>query len=274
MQEFGIVSNCWRAQLEEGVPLDELLAEADALGYRRVELRQGCLGTYETPGDGGPCPDAVALRALPVRFPRLRFNLALALPYLGGSVTPETPLYQAGLRGAVAVGRPGIAHLRLVDPETAPEALTSACESEIAARLTALATACAAQGAILSVENARQPWAAFRRIFDRARGQLGTDAGALGLCYDPCNLLGAADRPDPQGVTARLCADDVALFHFKQSDAGALLPVVGPGEVDWPGQLAALRAIGYTGPQLFEIPPGPEIWERLEQSRRYLDSIP
>jgi len=72
-------------------------------------------------------------------------------------------------------------------------------------------------------------------------------------------------RDDPAGTR---CPS-----HFKQSEAGVLLPEVGPGEIDWPGQLAALRAIGYTGRRLFEIPPGAPIWARLERSRRYLESI-
>lgn len=268
MNEFGIVSNCWRAQLVEGVALDALLAEADTRGYRHIELRQGCLGDYETPRDGAAWPDAERLRQLPARFPELRFNLALALPFLGGEVRPETPLFAAGLRAAVAVRGVGRAHLRLVDPETAPEALTEPSEARLAERLAALARACIDGGATLSVENARQPWIVLRRILASARERLGDDADALRLCYDPCNLLAASDRPNPEAESLLLRADEIALFHLKQSQDGALLPEVGPGEIDWPAQRAALQKIGYTGPCLFEIPPGPEIWERLERSRR------
>jgi sugar phosphate isomerase/epimerase len=139
--------------------------------------------------------------------------------------------------------------------------------------LAALAAACNARGALLSVENARQPWSALRHILGRARERLGRGSGALGLCYDPCNLLNAADRPDPGAETARLRADEIVLFHLKQARAGSLLSVLGPGEIDWPAQWAALRRMGYAGPRLFEIPAGREIWERLEQSRRYLDDI-
>jgi sugar phosphate isomerase/epimerase len=271
MGAYGVVSNCWRAQLEVGVSLEALIAEAERRGYNHVELRQGCLGAYETAAEGGPRPDAEALRHLPRRFPRLQFNLAMALPYLGGGVTPATPLFEAGLRGAIAVRGSETAHLRLVDTETAPE--TAIGEEETEARLAALAAACAARGAILSVENARQPWGALRRLLDRARDRLGTACGALRLCYDPCNLLAAADRPDPRVETARLRADEIMLFHLKQAEAGSPLPVVGPGAIDWPAQWAALQQIDYTGPRLFEIPPGPDIWERLDESRRFLKEI-
>jgi sugar phosphate isomerase/epimerase len=273
VSDFGIISSCWRVQLESGVFLDELLAEAERRGYRHVELRQGCLAAYETAGEGGACPGADALRRLPDRFPRLRFNLAMALPYLGGEVAPESPLFEAGLRGAIALDGAGTAHLRLVDTETRGGALDQARENALATRLAALASACRGHGAILSVENGRQPWEALRRIFSGARERLAAGANALLLCYDPSNLHHAADRPDPQEVTAQLRGEEIGLLHFKQSQSGAQLPVIGPGEIDWAEQLAVLRRKAYAGPQLFEIPAGPDIWERLDQSRRYVSEL-
>jgi sugar phosphate isomerase/epimerase len=273
MGDFGIVSNCWRVQLEAGKTLDELLAKAEEHGYGHIELRQGCLGAYERIEVEGALPEVDALARLPASFPRLRFNLALALPFLGAEMGPETPLFQAGVRGAVALAGAGTAHLRLVDTETAAEAVTPTEETRIAPRLAGLASTCADRGAVLSVENARQPWAALRRIVARARQALGSSASALGFCYDPCNLLSAADRPDPQRETAHLRADEIALFHLKQSRSGTLLPAVEPGEIDWPAQLTALRRIGYVGPRLFEIAPGPDVWEQLARSRRYAGEI-
>jgi sugar phosphate isomerase/epimerase len=267
MRDLGLVSNCWRMQLEEGASLDTLLSEADARGFRHVELRQGCLGAYESMRDEEAWPDGNRLRALPDRFPRLAFNVALALPYLGAGIRPDTPLFEAGLVAALAVAGAGVAHLRLVDAKTPAEAVTPSREAALAAGLAALAMACADRGAILSVENARQPWEALRRILTRARGELGDRAGALGLCYDPCNLLSAADRPDPATETPRLSAAEIALFHLKQTRSGTPLPDLATGDIDWPRQLAALEQIGYTGPRLFEIPPGPEIWDALERSR-------
>src|SRR5207244_188409 len=82
-------------------------------------------------------------------------------------------------------------------------------------------------------------------------------------CYDPSNLHHAADRPDLQEVTAQLRGEEIGLLHFKQSRSGEQLPAIGPGEIDWLGQLQALRRKGYAGPQLFEIPAGPDIRERL-----------
>jgi sugar phosphate isomerase/epimerase len=271
--ELGIVSNCWRTQLEAGTSLDDMIAEAARHRFVHIELRQGCLGGYEHDRDGQNFPDAGALLALPSRFPAMRFNLALAMPVLGGSVTPELPLFAAGLRAAVFLGGAGKAQLRLVDPETPAEALTEARQVEVAERLAALAEAAAEAGAVLSVENSRQPWAALRAILNRGRARLGVRAGALGLCYDPCNLLSAADRPDAQAETGRLRADEITLFHYKQSRGDAPAPDVGPGDIDWPVQRDALRRIGYAGPRLFEIPAGDDIWDRLERSRDYLEKL-
>jgi sugar phosphate isomerase/epimerase len=271
--ELGIVSNCWRTQLEGGASLDELIEEAARRRFVHIELRQGCLGGYEHDRDGQKFPDPGALLALRGHFPALRFNLALAVPVLGGTVTPTLPLFETGLRAAVFLGGAGSAQLRLVDPETPAQALTEARQVEVAERLVALAEAAAEVGAVLSVENARQPWAALRAILNRGRARLGARAGALGLCYDPCNLLSAADRPDPRAETGRLRAEEIALFHYKQTRGDVAAPDVGPGDIDWPAQRDALRRMGYAGPRLFEIPAGPDIWERLERSREYLEEL-
>jgi sugar phosphate isomerase/epimerase len=270
---LGIVSNCWREQLDAGTSLDELIEEAVRRGCDHVELRQGCLGGYERAGEGGLWPDVAALGPLAKRFPETGINLAMALPYLGGEVTPRTRLFLEGMSAAVALGRGGEGHLRLVDPETPAASVTADREAGLAERLASLASACADAGARLSVENARQPWGTRRGILSRARQRLGPRAGALGLCYDPCNLLSASDRPDPQAETARLRAEEIALFHYKQSREGAPHPEVGAGDIDWAVQLQALRQIGYMGARLFEIPAGPDIWERLECSRDYLKGL-
>jgi sugar phosphate isomerase/epimerase len=270
---FGIVSNCWRTQLESGETLDALIAEAARLGYGHIELRQGCLGAYEAARDGDTFPEPEALLQLHQRFPGTPFNLALALPFLSGTVSPQSPLFQTGLRAAVSLSGAGSRHLRLVDPETPAEALTAVREVEAAQRLAELAAECARADAWLSVENARQAWSSLRHVLDRARARLGDQAGALGLCYDPCNLLSAADHPDPQTATSQLRAEEIALFHYKQNRDGTPHPEVGPGEIDWAAQLAALKRIGYTGACLFEIPPGSDIWERLDRSRRYLEGL-
>src|SRR5438094_616777 len=133
--DFGIVSNCWRAQLEAGASLEDLIAEAVRRGYNYVELRQGCLGSYERGSDPGP--DAEALARLAGRFTEIGFNLALALPFFGSAVTPAHPLFQAGLDSsyAMAAGRARNAHVRLVDTETPPESLAGATPEAIAERL-------------------------------------------------------------------------------------------------------------------------------------------
>ena len=72
----GLVSNCWRAQLEQDYPLESLLEQAVENDYRVVELRQSCLGTFE---DAQQMPSAERLARLPERFPEVRFNLAVLL---------------------------------------------------------------------------------------------------------------------------------------------------------------------------------------------------
>ena len=52
--QVGLVSNCWKTQLEQGQDLVELLDRAGERGLRAIELRQGCLGRFETAGEQQP----------------------------------------------------------------------------------------------------------------------------------------------------------------------------------------------------------------------------
>src|SRR5262249_21180438 len=162
------------------------VAEAVRRGYGYVELRQGCLGAYERKSDGGTTPDPGAMTRLPERFPKVGFNLALAVPFFSGRIGPDDPLFRAGVEAsrALALGGVRAAHLRLVDPETPADTLSPASADPLAERLSELASVCGARGGILSVENARQPWALLHRIFEQARALLGPRASALQLCYD------------------------------------------------------------------------------------------
>src|SRR5206468_1230497 len=64
---------------------------------------------------------------------------------------------------------------------------------------------------------------------------------------DPANAFAAGDVPFPDGYTA--VRHMVRNVHFKdarrRSDGGT--EFVLDGEVDWPGQIAALRQDGYEG---------------------------
>ena len=98
---LGLVSNCWRTQLAEGIPLDDLITEASQQGLRAVELRQTCLGGYEQ-GDK-PLPDAGALAALPEQFPAMRFNVAVNVPFFDPQFSAANPVFTAGRWAAQAV---------------------------------------------------------------------------------------------------------------------------------------------------------------------------
>jgi sugar phosphate isomerase/epimerase len=268
--DLGIVSNCWRKQLEAGVDLAELVHAAWSTGYCFIELRQGCLGTYEQGPDR--LPDAAGLAELSRRFPEVRFNLALAVPYFDRRTRPDDPLLLAGIAGARALAgdrrRP---HLRLVDVATA-DAVIDEVEA-LGERWAALTRTVASIGGFLSLENGRQSWGMLFAAWKAARRNLGSAADGLRLCYDAVNLLSAADRPDPRQVVRSLTKGDLAMVHLKQAQRGRPMPAVCPGDIDWPDHLAALHEMGYRGPFLFEIPPDDQIDDRLAESREYVESL-
>lgn len=268
---FGIVSNCWRRQLADGDALDDLLEEAVRRGYRSVELRQGCLGAYETQGSHVPRADSLA--RLPSRFSSLRHTIAVACPFLSGRLRPESDLFRAACAGATAVAGPRSPLLRLVDPQTSTEELLASEVEAVADHLAALVAPLAEVDGVLAVEAAMQSWDAFRSVFDAARKVLGSNDWRLQLCHDPCNLVAANRVADVEPVTARLDPLDVAMVHLKQRVGEQPQTVLCPGDVDWSGQVAALNSIGYDGPRLFEVEPHLEIWDSLGESVRYLRSL-
>jgi len=74
---FGAITNSWRHQLQT-TDLKDLVAKAEAFGARHIELRQTCLGDYET-GEGDEWrPVVTRLRALVDASPDLGFNLAVS----------------------------------------------------------------------------------------------------------------------------------------------------------------------------------------------------
>jgi len=73
---------------------------------------------------------------------------------------------------------------------------------------------------------------------------------AVRAVWDPGNAFMAGELPFPTGYEA--IRDFIAHVHVKDAavPAGALTPawtVVGEGEIDWAGQLAALKRDGYAG---------------------------
>jgi len=269
----GIVSNCWRVQLDAGVPLDDLLAEASGRDYRAVELRQTCLGLYETQDDH--LPIAERLQDLPSRFPGIRFNIAIDVPFLTAPFDRHDSVFVTGCRAAEALAGESDPHLRLVDLSTSAEEIDRSDAEQIGASVVNLVEALMEIDGVLSIEQSRQAWDPFRRVWDTARSLLGTNADRLRLCYDPCNLL-LSDRMisgheiDPNQVTASLSAEAISMVHLKQRRGGQVCTDVRVGEIDWPQQIAIFRQIGFDGPALFEVAPHQSVWESLQES---IDSL-
>jgi sugar phosphate isomerase/epimerase len=273
MSVLGIVSNCFRTQLTAGARLTDLIIEAVQHGYRVIELRQTCLGEFESGDEPMPLPES--LTVLSETFPGVRFNVAIAVPFLEADFLADDDVFTAGKWAAHAVAGEYPPQLRLVDPSTSTLAESPQSAGHRIARLT---REMIELDGILSVEHSRQPWCEFRAAFDAARGDLALEGNRLRLCYDPCNLLIPDNGVDPAQITTSLKPEELSMVHAKQRSGGPLHTVT-TGDIDWAAQADALKQIGYGGPILFEIEPHADIWINLEASRRYLqdagfDNIP
>ncbi len=275
---LGIVSNVW-ADLLPILSLNALCRHAADQGHGYVELRQGALGDCEeqTPGAGPPLPIPSRLAALAAGLPELTFNLAVEAPFLtpGASLDPDR--YDRCLEAALAFGCGpatcgGAPLLRLVDIHSAQGRLTRD-EFVAAVRGTVdLAERAAELGVRLALENAREPLSLLLDLLEAAGRELGDERAPL-LCWDAVNMLSAVVQEQPVRVLSRLRPAALALFHFKQTRGGAPQPAVSAGDVDWGTILRSLRDSGYAGPALFEIPPGPNAWDRLAASRDYISRL-
>jgi sugar phosphate isomerase/epimerase len=91
----------------------------------------------------------------------------------------------------------------------------------------------------------------------------------LQLLWDPANAHIAGERPFPEGY-ATLPKDRIVHIHAKDCRLRGHTPEwceIGEGDIDWPGQLAALKADGYIGWISLETHwPGPG-GNKLEASR-------
>jgi hypothetical protein len=265
---LGVVSNCWRIQLEAGVDLDLLIEEAVRRGFRAVELRQTCLGKYEFGSQCLPRPDR--LSELAPRFPAVRFNLAMNLPCLGGAMKRNSPLFVAGRAAASAVAWGKQPHLRLVDLQTRPEQQSDLTVDAAAAGLVELVESIIEARGCLSIENSVQPWPWFRAVMDEARTRLGENASRLRCCLDPCNLLETECAEEVPAIVESLSPDEVSLIHVKQRRDGQLQPDVSQGDLEWPDLLETLHHRGHVGPVLFETLPHIDVWRHLDASIAHL----
>ena len=203
----------------------------------------------------------------------MRFVAAYEVPFLDPDTGPRQRYFEAAVGVARAVAPDRQPHVRLVDLSTTAEQLAAwgpAAAGHTIARLTA---ALADDHALLSVENAWQPWPLLEAAIISARSELGTAAGRLRICFDPCNFTFIQEPTDAAEVLASLAPEQVGMLHFKQRRNGRLDPVVGAGDVDWPRLVPVIVARRLFGQALFEMAGHERLWHNLERSSAYLQRL-
>ncbi len=268
---LGLVSNVWNVQLSTGEDLADLVAAAAARGYRVIELRQKSLGGYESARDG--LPDVAALAALARRLPEMRFVAAYEVPFLHPDTGPHDRYFEAAVSVARAVAQDRQPHVRLVDLSTTAEQLAACGAAAAGHTIARLTAALADDDTLLSVENAWQPWPLLAAAIAAARTELGTAAGRLRVCFDPCNFAFIQEPTDAAAVLASLSPEQVGMLHFKQRGNGRLEPTVGAGDVDWPRLIPVIVARRLFGQALFEMAGHERLWHNLERSSAYLQRL-
>lgn len=268
---LGLVSNVWSVQLAAGADLADLVADAAERGYRVIELRQKSLGGYESAPDH--LPDVAALAALARRFPETRFVAAYEVPFLQPQTGPCHRYFEAAVNVARAVARGRQPHVRLVDLSTTAAQLAACGPNAAGHTIACLAAALADDDTLLSVENAWQPWPLLATAIAVARSELGSAAGRLRICFDPCNFAFIREPTDAAAVLASLSPEQVGMLHFKQRQSGSLQPVVGTGDVDWPRLIPVIVARRLFGQALFEMAGHERLWHNLARSSAYLQRL-
>lgn len=279
---LGLVSNCWKIQLEAGESLRDLIDRAIACGLAFIELRQGCLGEFEDKSTR--LPRVELLQELASDFPRVTFDLAVELPIFSEEIDPASAEVRVLIDAARALAdgqRP--AHLRIVDLVSRDVPSPRAADSQesvdfsqqhVMKSLQALQNEL--PSGVLSLEHSFQPWKGFSRLFSTAGSKAGSEASPARspkLCYDPCNLWLSGDGDLLKEPGSLLHVDWLSMVHLKQRVNGTVSTRFEPGEVDWEQQLTVLDQDGYAGPLLFEIAPSTDVWECLEESSRYLAEL-
>ena len=266
MNQLGIVTNCWKHELDQGAPLEQLLDQAVDYGLVAIELRQTALGTFESADSH--LPDVQRLGELAREYPGCCFDYAMSLSFLSGEITEAAERVSLGREAAAAVAGSGVPHLRLVDLVSSSEQVR-ACESNTVRELTELTLAMDQAGGILSVENCRQPWDDLFRVVQRTWEELGSVREKLKICFDPANFRLSEEAGDSLQALAQLQLSDLSMVHLKQVKEAVVLQHLVPGEIDWAVQLDQLQK--YQGPFLFEMAPGPDCWVRFEAARNFYE---
>lgn len=270
--QLGIVSNCWKAQLDEGRTLTDLIDEAARRRFCAIELRQGFLGEYEAFVADAPTSAAARteLANLSSRFPAVQLNLAVSLPIFGGLPLGDDVRFSGALAASVALARDERPHLRLVDTETRVPDLDDDAVAEASAALAAMTRQLVQVDGFLSIEHAYQSWSIFWAMFQQARLDLGHAAVRLRCCFDPCNLLLTEHPATVPAIVEAIRPGDVSMIHLKQRAGGLIQPDVAEGDLDWSHLMRTIRSQHHQGPWLFEVAPHSEIWKHLDQSIRRL----
>ncbi|MBC8289523.1 MAG: sugar phosphate isomerase/epimerase [Planctomycetes bacterium] len=258
---LGIVSNCWKNQLDGGATLASLVERGLEIGLRHFELRQGALGDCETE-DRLPIPAQLA--SLADHFSLAAFDLAVEMPVVTGASPLDADFESRCIESAVALASEAspIAHLRIVDL-AGPDVGQGDARKRSLETLVRLDESLRKKNtqSMLSLEHSIQRWLPFRSLFDEVRAAID-----LKLCFDPCNLWLCDEAPPLTEIVSSLDPASISMLHVKQRDEASpgVRVDIGPGAVPWPELLRQLDSAGYFGPILFETAPCEDVIEQTE----------
>ena len=272
LNQFGIVSNCWKQQLDRGQSLVQLIEQAQARGFRAVELRRGSLGEFEADVAAASVSQGVCLRLAEFakQFRSIDFDLAIDFPFFGVQPPVESDDIRSSIEAAKWLAHDGSPHLRLVDTVTRSRDPDSTAIESATDVLVTMTQRMIQQGGRLSVEHAYQSWGTFRSVMSQARYRLGADADRLRCCFDPCNLLLTEPADQIPGIVETISPAEVSMIHIKQRRNGSIQPDIQGGDLDWPALLKSLTSHQHHGPWLFEIAACEDIWTHLEHSQQFV----
>ena len=258
----GIVTNCWKALLDQGTAIGDLVRKGRDKGFPVIELRQGCLGTAETDSVLAR-PDQLA--ELAAECPGIDFDYAMAFPFLSAEANFQEPALSLGQQAALATAGQFAPHLRIVDVTTTGPAQENTPNLDA---LIELAGSCQQLGVKLSLEHSRQPWDLFYGAVSQVRQALQED-NYPAICFDPANFSLAGEQHMSASLLGSLRLSEISMVHIKQFRDGQFLESLEAGAVDWQQHRSLLEDRGYDGPLHLEITSSADIWQRLDESLRY-----
>lgn len=272
LNQFGIVSNCWKQQLDRGQSLVQMIEQAQARGFRAVELRRGSLGDFEADVAAASVSKDAGhrLAELAKQFRSIDFDLAIDFPFFGVQPPLDGDDIRSSIEAAKWLAHDGSPHLRLVDTATRSRDPDSTAIESATDVLVTMALRMVQQDGRLSVEHAYQSWGTFQLVMSQARRRLGANADRLRCCFDPCNLLLTEPADQIPGIVETISPAEVSMIHIKQRRNGSIQPDVLAGDLDWPALLKSLTSHQHHGPWLFEIAACDDVWTHLEHSQQFV----